>query len=131
MFFIRIREKKAWGTINIKQSLLLNSICVKSLRWFPKSSNDDHLGGGSVKNVVVLRFKIYTYFYLLPSTSLDVFGCIKTCILTLGCSLDGLILLRLFFVYFVLLISYVGYWYSVSLWLLLYNWKSSGWLNNR
>ena len=94
IFAIEIREKKAWGIIDIKYSVLVNSICVKSLRWFPKSSNDDHLGGGSVKNVVVLRFKIYTYFYLLPSTSLDVFGCIKTCILTLGCSLDGLILLR-------------------------------------
>ena len=40
------------------------------------SLNDDHLGGGSVKNVAVLRFKVYVHFYLLPPTSLDVFGCI-------------------------------------------------------
>ena len=82
------------------------------------SLNDDHLGGGSVKNVVVLRFKIYTYFYLLPSTSLDVFGCIKTCILTLGCSLDGLILLRVSIFCLPRLlfsVSYVGHWSKDSL----------------
>ena len=33
--------------------------------------------GGGVKNVVVLDLKAHNrYFYLLPSTSLDVFGCV-------------------------------------------------------
>ena len=62
-------------------------------------SNGDHMGGGSVKDVVVLRFKAYIHSYLLQSKSLDVFelNVFKTCILTLGCSLDGLILLFLSF----------------------------------